>query len=257
MKRIYYINSRDRISGTDSDFTFDIDMKGINATHAVILAAYIPKSYYSISSPANSFTLEEDGKQATVTLQPGSYNRQALITSLQTALNSTSLNGWSYSVAAASTSSAETGKLTYTVSGNTSQPVFIFPVSSPWEQLGFDRSSINTFVGDGIESTNVVNLQGEHTLFLHSDLVQESDNVLQEFYTSNELSFSSLSFQNPNPELYAKKLQSKTDNVYRFYLTDEDSNPINLNGLNIVLTLLVYRPLDLRMALSEIIRRLE
>lgn len=254
MEKIFYINSRNRLDGTDSDFTYKLDMSGLNCSHAVILAAYIPKSYYSIDGKSTTFILEEDKKQSNVVIPSGSYGRQALKTTLQTALNIASPNGWSYSISSPSTSTGETGKLTFSITGNEGiQPFFIFSNLGPWEQLGFNRNSKNIFLEDVLESKNVINLQGENTLFLHSDIVQSSDNIIQEFYSTTKLSFGSIVFQNPNVVHYAKPLQNKSDNVYRFYLTDEDSNPIYLNGLNIVFTLKVFRPLDLRMALTEII----
>lgn len=255
-KRIFYINSRDRTSGTNSDFTYDIDLKGLDVSHAAILQAYIPKSFYVVVSGENTFTLEEDSKQASVSISPGSYSKSSLKSHLQTQLNSASPNGYSYTITTPSSSQGETGKLTFSVSGNGGiQPILIF-TTYLWEQLGFDKNSSNQFSSDTLTSTNVINLQSENTIFLHSDIIQDSDSVLQEIYAGSSLNYSAISFQNHSPELYAKKLQTADSNSYRFYLTDENSNPINLNGLNIVLTLLVYKPIDWRVALGAIISQL-
>ena len=257
MSRIFYVNSRNRRTGTDGDFTYEIDLKSQDVTHAVILQAYIPKSYYLIADQKNTFELEEGKDSATVTIDPGSYSRSAFKSQLQTRLNEASPNGWAYAVSNPTTSEAETGKFTFTVTGNGgTQPAFNVG-SHLWEQLGFNIDTTNEFTGDALTSTNVINLQSEQTLFIHSDLIQDGDAVLQEIYSSNSLNFSGISFQNPAPDLYAKKISTTNSNSYRFYLTDENTNPINLNGLNIVFTLLVYTPINWRAAISNILSRLE
>ena len=55
-ERIYYINSRNRISGTNSNFTYKIDINNIEPDRIAVLQANIPKSYYLIQDNANSFT---------------------------------------------------------------------------------------------------------------------------------------------------------------------------------------------------------
>ena len=257
MSRIFYVNSRNRVTGVDGDFTYAIDLKSFDPTHAVILQAYIPKSYYLIADGKNTFELEEGKDVATVTIDPGSYSRSAFKSQLQTRLNQASPNGWAYNISNPTTSEAETGKFTFAVSGNGgTQPAFNVG-EHLWEQLGFDRGTTNEFNADALTSKNVINLQSEQTLFIHSDLIQDGDAVLQEIYSSNSLNFSGISFQNPAPDMYAKKISSSDSDIYRFYLTDENTNPINLNGLNIVFTLLIYTPVNWRAAISNILNRLQ
>lgn len=253
--RIFYINSRNRSTGTDGDFTYDIDLKGLKATHAVILQAYIPKSYYLIDAK-NTFELVEGKDVATVTIDPGSYSRSSFKSQLQTRLNEASPNGWAYTISNPTTSEAETGKFTFAVSGNGGeQPEFNIG-SNLWEQLGFDPDTVNTFESNSLTSTNVINLQSEQTLFIHSNLVQDKDSVLQEIYSSNSLNFSGISFSNHAPDMYAKPLATLDSSIFRFYLTDENSNPINLHGLNIVFTLYIYTPINWRAAISNILNKI-
>lgn len=247
-KRIYYINSRNRIGGTDSDFTYNIDMKGLHEpTHVALLRAYIPKSYYSIQSGSNTLTLDEDGTTEIITLPEGNYSVNSLKTKLKALLDTASPNGWTYTITTPSTTSQpQTGKLTFSVSGNSSvQPSLVFE-DGLYEQLGFEANSTNDFVADSLVSTNVINLQAEQTLFIHSDIIQDTDNVLQEIYASNQLSYSAIVFENNNTKDYSKPLVSKTNNTYRFYLTDENSNKIDLNGLNLVMTLMIYQEINWR-----------
>jgi len=64
-----YINSRDRLSGTDENFTYNIQFPdGFDFTHVVCLNVLIPKSYYLIQADGqeNNFQLVENGVSVTV-----------------------------------------------------------------------------------------------------------------------------------------------------------------------------------------------
>src|SRR5207302_1918668 len=110
-----------------------------------------------------------------------------------------------------------------------------------WSHCGFSSGSTNTFVANTLVSTQVINLQRESTLYLHSDIANNGqNNVLQEVFSTSNQDFSSIVFQQQSVEGYLKDISTNSNNVYRFYLTDEDSNMINLNGQNINITLLLY-----------------
>lgn len=258
-KHIIYVNSRNRISGTDSNFSYLIDLSGTqkNFDKVVVLSAIIHKSYYLIDS-SDTFTLVEGLLNVSISIDPGNYNRRNLASTVQEALNSASPNNWNYSISFSSPNDVDTGKYTFTVTGNTPdtsgvaiQPQFIFG-NSFYQQLGFDKNSINTFVSNTLISTDVINLQIEDSLFIHSDICQNSgDNILQEIIVSNTTSFGSVTFQNPTPDAYSKKITTNSNNVYNFYLTDEDGFPIDLNGQNIVFTLMLYKENDLYKLLKD------
>ena len=76
-KQIVYVNSRNRESGTDNDFIYTIDLRPNNDfTHVVILQASISKSFYTIQTGYNTFTLVENGQQASVVLPASNYTSQ-------------------------------------------------------------------------------------------------------------------------------------------------------------------------------------
>lgn len=242
-KQIFYINSRNRISGTDSKFYYylNIDLNE-DFDRVVLLKASIPKSYYLISSNHNTFILDENGTQVDIILPEGNYNRISLKNVLQTCLNNASPNNWTYDITYDNAlKENDRGKYIFTVSGNVSQPKFIFG-DSLYEVLGFDKNSTNEFQNDQLISTNVINLTRENTIFIHSDICQNdtSDNVLQEIFTSDTADYGYIFFSNINVESYAKKFVPGSNTFY-FYLTDEDGNLIDLNGLNINLTIMVFK----------------
>lgn len=244
-ERIYYINSRNRLSGTNSNFTYKIDIKDVEPDRIAVLQANIPKSYYLIQDDANSFTLDENGSSVEVTITAGNYSRSTLKTALQSQLNSLSPNGWTYAITFPTASTTvDDGKYTFTVSGNSSiQPSFIFSSSNNmFEIMGFDSGSTNSFVADSLKSSNVINLQKENSVFIHSDLCTNgTDNILQDVYANDISDFGNVIFQNTEVDGYSKKLTTSNNNIAHFYLTNEDGNAIDLNGQNWNMTVLVYK----------------
>jgi hypothetical protein len=253
-KHIVYINSENRVSGTDSNFTYNLNVTSTEYDHICALQISVPKSYYLVQSPFNTFTLNEDGDTVEITLDPGNYTRQSLKTILTNVLNQESPNGWTYAVTYPTSSEAETGKLIFTVTGNTGlQPQFIF-TTNLYKVLGFDDNSTNVFVGDELESTNVINLQRESTLFIHSNIVANpTDNILQEIYSNDTSEFSPISYQCLNVEASSKPL-SNIPSSANFYLTDEAGTPINLNGQNMLITLMLYKKESMTKLLKNVLK---
>lgn len=248
-KQIFYINSARRISGTNSNFRYYLNIDPVQEyDRVVVLAASIPKSYYLVDSSHNHFTLSEGISSTSILFPEGNYSRRSLTTTLQTLLNTGSPNGYTYTVTYTNIGSGnDNGKLTITVTGNGGvQPVFTF-TDEMYEQLGFNINSVNTFVADTLVSTNVINLTNEATLFIHSNICQnsEGDNVLQEIYTVGDSSYSMINFLNPIPMEYGKNLVSGTTNIYDFFLTDEYGNIIDTNGINVNFTLMIYKRNDI------------
>lgn len=241
-KRFYYVNSRNRITGDDSDFTYYIDQTQENFNRACIIDCVIPLSYYLIEQNYNTFILRELSVNYVVTLTPGNYTLRSFKTVLENALNAASGNTWIYVVSSDNTvNSANTAKLYFSVSGNSGQPSFIF-TTNVFEQMGFNENSTNVFSGNNLRSSNVIKLIAEDALYVHSNLVDnKDDDILQSVFSSGNSSFSNIHFTCPDVVAFSKKIVTNDSNVYRFFLTNEDSVPIQLNGSNIVFVLLLWK----------------
>ena len=90
--------------------------------------------------------------------------------------------------------------------------------SEVYRQFGFDPNSINYFTADGLLSTNFVDFSLENTLFLHSNICQNStsDNVLQEFFTTGVSTASYIKYDCLDMEAYSKPFISGSD-IFYFY----------------------------------------
>lgn len=242
-QQTFYINSRNRDSGTDSDFKYSFEIPQDNKfTHCAILQCIIPKSYYLVQEGYNTFILSENGDQITITVPIGNYNRSLFRTTIQGLLNISTLHGYTYTVTQPTSTVPDTGKYIFTVTGNMGvQPIFIFTNNNLNEQFGFDEISQNQFIGDVLESVNVVKFQIEDAIFIHSDICSNvNDNVLQAVFLSNNVDYGEVFFQNPDVQSYSKKMVHNTSRSFHFWITDEDGIPIYLNGQNVVFSLMMY-----------------
>ena len=77
-KCLVYINSANKISGTDASFQIQLQFNTRKKyNRAALVGANIPKTYYAIATPKNTFILVENSTQITITVTPGTYNRNA------------------------------------------------------------------------------------------------------------------------------------------------------------------------------------
>ena len=244
--RTYYIDSHNRINSGDShsNFTYKIDLPNIKQADAkglavVCLSATIPRSYYLVRSGLNTFKIDEGGgKTATVTVPAGNYSATSFKSAVGTLMTNASPNAYTYTI----TLSLVTGKFSYTCTGVTSIIMFAAATSTLYEQFGFTANSTNVVPAT---STNVVLFQSKNTLQIHSDMIDDGQtDILQEINTSGTTDFSSISYRCPEALMYAKQLRTNSSNVFQFRVTDEDGLDLELNGLNVVLAIKLFQPIE-------------
>lgn len=248
--RIIYINSDERSAGSNEDFTVALTMSpNEDYDRCCVLYAQIPISYYLISSHNNSFTLKEGVSTVLITIPVGNYSSTSFSTVVATLLNTNSINHWTYTLSLNNSfTSASDGKFYFTVSGNSSQPSFIF-TNYLYEQFGFSKNSTNTFTSNALVSVNVISFIPETVLYLYSDLVETKDNnstsVLQEFYGENSVSYSNIVYQCKTVEEYSKPLKKGFSNSISLTLIDQHGGVVNLNDRPFFITLLLYKTNDI------------
>jgi len=252
-KQYFYVNSNDRISGTHSDFEYELNILG-NFDYAVVLQASIPKSYYLVQSNRNTFILEEDGIQTTISIPIGTYDRNSFQSQLETSLNAQSFYHWVYTLAISDTTvTSDTGKYTITVNGNGGIQPKIILGNYLYEQFGFNANTTNSFIGNALTSTNVVKFQLEDTIYLRSNIVANlEDNVLQEVFATTSQDYGNIIWVCQDVEAYSKNIISKPS-IARFWITNENDEPLDLNGQNVVFTLLLYKKEDMYSLLRNIL----
>ena len=238
---IVYINSENRKSGTSSNFTYEISVpSNLQVDSCVVLSMTIPRSYYLIREGQNACILRVDGVDYPFTVPPGNYTAKNFVPTLVPILNSFGVGTF------AMTRSEITGKYTYTYIGAGVDISFILEDPSMiGRQMGFNEVSENTFMAGTLVSTNVLDFVGTSTLFLHSDMVEDSTSILQEVYSDNSVPFSNLVYNCKNPAMYSKRMKNRESTAFKFVLQDEHNREVFLNGHDICVTLLLYRKEDL------------
>lgn len=249
-KRFYYIDSGTQLTSANNTFSYPLQASpSDNWDRVTVMQVNIPISYFMVQSGQNTFTLDENGTLATITVPAGNYNANSWSIIVAGLLNTASPNGYTYKITyPISYTDNNTGMFTYIV--NTTSPVsFTVPTletSTICEQVGLVSGSTNPFTASGgsstLVSTNVVKFIPEDTIFIHSNLCDAGYNdILQEIYFGQNTVLGNQVFINPCPEMYSKKLVSKNIQLASFTITDERRRPIYLNGLNILITLCFYK----------------
>lgn len=249
--RIIHINSSDRITGTNENFVFSFNLSASqNYTSCCILSASIPISYYMIQSGYNTFTLKEDSKEVEITVEAGNYNTHSFALNISSLLTTNSPNGYTYSITMNNPyTQVNTGKFIYTVGSSSGTPnaQLIFKKGSLAEKFGFDEEETATFSSNTLTSKNVVNFIPEQTLYLYSNLIQTTNNdngIIQEFYASNDQPYSCIKYTCPSVEAYSKDMNTHRANSFSLVLMNEKKEVMDLNGRNILLTILLYKKDD-------------
>lgn len=248
---VFIIDSNHRINGDESDFTFMLDIpKDRKYDNVVVLGASIPKSFYIVSENHNEFDLEEDGLLTTIRMPLGNYSIDVFMDILKPILDAGSIalgHNYVYTISTPEDgsilNSPSTGKLTFSVSNNGGiQPSIICNSTHDiYQQLGFRINSVNTFIADTITSSTVVRFQKNKIVYIKSDIVNQKDGILQEVYSHNTTDYSYIIYQCTNVELNSRKINNHSNNTYKFTLVDNDDLIVNLNGINIVFTICLYK----------------
>lgn len=255
-KKFVFVNSRDRMSGTDSNFTYKIELpKDKHFDRIVVVSASIPKSYYLVPT-GSTFTLRELGVNTVITVPAGNYSIKSFRITVQALLNANTSQGWIYAITNSDGfSNVDTGKYTFTVTNNgVNQPSFIF-TKALFEQFGFDINSTNTMVGNTMTSKNILKFQSEDVLLIHSDLCNnEGNDILQEVFSSSTGSLSAITFENKAPETTSRILTTSNSEIYRFSITNESNEVLDFNGINTCFLLMIYKSEDVNDLIAKYIK---
>lgn len=245
----YNITSKNRINGPTHNFNININIPSdviSKINYVSITDISIPKSFYQIENNYNTFSLYENNVLITITLPPGNYSKTQLLTYLNTQMTLQSLNNIIYEIVDEQTL-YDTGKIKI----NTNNPLvikkLIFSKNDIYQFLGFNYNKEYTF-NTYLISENIINLNSEDVILLHSNISSSlnndqevGSNVLSSIYTSGQKNYTYIikSFD----MIYNMKPFIKNNN-YNFYLTNENNQIIDLNGIdfNFVLNIFTYTP---------------
>jgi hypothetical protein len=243
--QIIRVNSALKSSGeTHSNFTATLQITPNNYyTHVSLMRASIPRTFYSVNSPYNVFTLVEGSNTFTVSIREAQYTRKSLIAVVITALNTAGNFTYTGSYDSSSTI-GDTGLYTFTVSGNSGvQPAFIFADDSLTYQLGFENGTYN-FVANSLTSVDVINLSYvDNVLYIISDMASGAkDSILGSIISSSSSTMSYINYVNTQVDESALRYNGAVNsNTFSFKLVDENFKIVDTRGSNIWFQIILYR----------------
>lgn len=244
---IINFNSKDRVSGTNSNFnSLPVDLGNNDYDTVCVVQASIPKSFTNCPSGYNTFTLKENATSVTVTIPAGNYNRINLQSVLATRLTLVSPNALTYTVSYPASTQADTFHYTFSVNSSVITVQFIFSSISPFRQLGFDVDTYTFTAGVGtstLESINALNLSYILRAFIKSNLVAEStDSILEEILSFGSYPSSSVvHYQQYNFDMNSRKFAQGAKNSWNFVLQDAFGQEINLSGVSWAFSVVFYQ----------------
>jgi hypothetical protein len=139
-EKIIVINSRDKISGTNSNFRVQIqDSISQEVLKILVKDVFVPNQFYNVDGDNNTLDLNQNSLglvQAVVT--PGQYNIDELIVALKNAIDPVLIGG----VSVAITKNTNTNQLTFTFTGGipANDNVSFLDTSTIKELIGFDTT---------------------------------------------------------------------------------------------------------------------
>ena len=238
MKKSILINSKDRITGNSSKFQIQYNMRQFYKCDSFyITSVVIPSSFYVVNSNNNLlFFVDNNGGTHELIITPGNYTPSDLVSTIQTFLTSLNSNaGW-------------------TISYNSNTGFFSFSTTSL--AFGLEAEQINNILFNLMgfpqqiysvdtttkTSTNVADLTGPRYLCINSSSLSfkyafepiSSNIKLNDVICMIPIkvnSFDVIIYENYNDESNKRPFGRDLPNIIDIYLTDEEGNAINLNGV--------------------------
>jgi hypothetical protein len=248
-KRLLFINSQDRVSGSIENFTVELPshllMRQKNQrTRLILNDLVLPYTWYNVQATNNNFVVVETilgvSTPVIITIPVGSYHALQLRTQIQTLLNASLQD--TYTVAYQEVS----GKFKFVIGTNvnrTAQPQFIMSVDTSNHTnrlIGFTPATTHVFVNNELQSSGSINMMFTDALFMHIDLpnnnVTKGSGNKDTFHVSNSFAkipinsspFNNIIYNNTNDDFLLNTADVVIDTL-RFSIKTLNHEPIVLN----------------------------
>eukprot|EP01050_Picozoa_sp_SAG11_P024130 SAG11_NODE_5051_length_1678_cov_50.031032_1_plen_281_part_10 len=247
-KKMIFINSSERDSGTINDFTITLPThlltrKDNQKMRIILNDLVLPYTWYNVQSSNRSFSVRENNaaEPYQCLLQHGSYHVLQLRDHLKQQLDfysAASGDNYVYTI----TYDEVSAQFTFSAvkAGGTAVVSFEFDSTSTYRLLGFEPNSTNTFVNQSISSTRAVNMMFTDALYMHCDLpttnINKGSGDRSKYHVSNAFAkvpvntspFSNILYANVNDD-FLTNIPERFINQIRFKFHTLEHNDIELN----------------------------
>lgn len=236
-KAVVVVNSANRTAGTPGNFVVDLSDQiplPNNFNRMVLINAAIPKSYYTITQFNNVMYLKENEITTQVTIPIGNYDQYTLSNQLNQSLTNASAINATY----VTTFTISTGKYTFTTN-KTDPTSFEFSGCPLSYNIGFSEQLYN-FSAQSLTAPQIVNLQFTSTLLLYCSIIQSKTNLLVQIIP-NQANYGVINYQESAPSHVSKPILESSSTSMVFYLQDEYYNEVDMNGVDMQFTIVLYK----------------
>jgi len=251
--KVIFINSADKNVSLDTDgssFIYNLDTPIIAPDNQECLVSLyscvIPYSFYNIRENINDripYRFVANDNLSFVKIPKGNYT----ITTLATTIKSL-LDGITGGVAYTIIYNRTTMKYTYTTNSQTIYFDFSAFVDTAHIEMGFNINETTVDTGiNNLVSTNVPDINGNtHQIQVRTNLASKGclDSITKSYSTilgsiPIDVNFGGVIFSNPGNNLHKILITSKNISTVNVRITDDRGRPINLNGLNFTIAVLL------------------
>lgn len=250
------------IGGNKSSIRISLKNGGINipknSSSRLLMSLYsatIPTSWYNIrSGDNNSFILKEGSVEITITIPEGNYNAKILASIIQQLMTSASFYGNTYTMIYNSIKN----KFYFTTTDivNTCYIKFVGD-DNAYIQMGFNPNTEN-IIGNVVPtySTNSISMYDKFSVYIRSSLIQGGSTYLNEGTTNiieriGVKAFNSIATYEANPIQNKFIIGDNIDSIDLQITFEDESNLVNLNGLNWQVSLLFSVSTDLKSVIPD------
>lgn len=250
----YNINWKNKTNINDTDANFwivaNIPIDKVNKINMVACTAIsIPKTFYNILD--FQFILIEDISQINITLPNGSYELKQFFLALQTALSNATLNNINYTVWEEVQTYYRTGRIQINATNNITNlnlGLFFNDSNDASYIMGFHDNITYNFT-NVILWTDTITLNPDSTLYLNSNICKNynndwifgTNNILCAVYWASTKFYWYIVQKN---DLITNMKEYVPQNIYKFWLTNERGDLINLNGVSLIFEIKIFRYTD-------------
>lgn len=240
------INSNNRISGDSWNFIYKIDIPQLylnKINYVSITNINIPKWYYTFDNSYNHFSYSENNEIINIYIPIGNYSKNQFYKQISTLMTTNSLNNIWY-IMSDETTLYDTGlsKIIANNNINNYDIKLIFYKNDVNYAFGYNENWENIFINNIIISPNIINLNFANNILLHSNCVNWNINdiywndILCNIYCSSFQNFWYI-WQYFDIIWNMKKFNQVNGGIYKFVLTNEDNEIINLNNVELWFTI--------------------
>lgn len=250
-KRIINLNAANATQYLNGDYlsnlVFDFPnilspSDNVSYTEIGIGSAEIVASFYNVDSENNIFNYRVNATNYSITVPPGSYNYNTLVTQMTTLFT---VNGHTMVF----TLNRNSNILTMTLSTGTWNQI---DDSSIYNVLGFEPNTTYIIVANTITFPNLFNLIGIKNLKVSSSKISLDSFDSKNAATTNLLATISVNVPNFNLIIYSNldslysHCRSKYISTIDIQIKDDNDNFVNFNGVawNITINLILYRQIN-------------